>query len=157
MLAVSLLVCATMALTRANGDENLSANISCPTNWTQHDDRCFHFVDTTWTWARAQKHCQSKGGNLASVHSVADILEIQWIIHNNTKKTQVWIGGTDCQEENAWLWADGTHFKFTYWCPGKPDNPLKHCCLQISSRDGTCWEDSLCYQLLPSICAKTLQ
>ncbi|XP_054460925.1 type-2 ice-structuring protein-like [Anoplopoma fimbria] len=156
MLIVSLLVCGTMALTRANGDEILSANVSCPTNWTQHDSRCFHFVETTLSWAQAQKHCQSKGGNLASIHNLGEVLEIQGIVYNNTQKKKAWIGGSNCQEENVWLWGDGTDFTFFYWCPGKPESSKRECCLKISSTDGKCWEESLCNKLLPSICSKSL-
>ncbi|XP_044047080.1 type-2 ice-structuring protein-like isoform X2 [Siniperca chuatsi] len=163
MLTVSLLVCAMMALTRANGEDTsingtvtndtnidvLNARNGCPPGWEPFDGRCFKLVTSRLTWAKAEKNCQAFGGNLASTRNSEDYNFIQQMTTELT-----WIGGSACQETNAWFWSDGTPMDKPLWCAGQPDGALAQCCLQINTGDGKCWDDQPCRNLLPSVCIK---
>ncbi|GLD68113.1 ladderlectin-like isoform X1 [Lates japonicus] len=88
MLTVCVLVCAMMALTRAEAlpeekaeKDDQAAEIDlvartfqfwCPRGWSWFNRRCFHFVPRPMTWAQAERNCRSMGGSLTSVHSVQE-------------------------------------------------------------------------------------
>ncbi|XP_061763219.1 type-2 ice-structuring protein-like [Nerophis ophidion] len=147
-LAASLL-CAVMALTAVDGQ--ILANSSCPGNWTASGNRCFRLLPNHMTWSTAHKQCQHMGANLASVHDQSDVDLIQRLAGT---LTSVWLGGSSCQQTNMWFWWDGTETDFTYWCPGFPKEKYnaEGCCLHISFKDGNCWEEKACNNLLSSVC-----
>ncbi|XP_030285706.1 galactose-specific lectin nattectin-like isoform X2 [Sparus aurata] len=173
MLTVSLLVCAIMALTGAaavpEGETDLNAGPegnsntaevvpSCPGGWTGYNDRCFLYIPSLMSWANAEKHCQTQGGNLASVHSFDEQRAIQTMIQRQTfMYPRTWLGGYDAMQEGTWFWSDGTPFHFTYWAPGQPDNFLfaQHC-LSMNYGDERKFDDHRCDFREPFVCAKKL-
>nr|XP_033465116.1 type-2 ice-structuring protein-like [Epinephelus lanceolatus] len=110
MLIVSALVCAKMVLTRAAAppeetpqDETESRLVkrstACPWGWSLLGGRCYRYVPTLMTWARAERNCLSMGGNLASVHNIQEYFNIQRLISQVTYHSHpAWIGGSDAQE-----------------------------------------------------------
>ncbi|XP_038588165.1 type-2 ice-structuring protein-like [Micropterus salmoides] len=171
MLTVSALVCAMMALTRAAAlpeanPENaqqakshlVKRSTACSGRWSEFSGRCFHYVPKPMTWAKAEKNCESMGGNLASVHNLLEYHEIQRLIMSASYEyTVTWIGGSDAQEENQWFWIDGTPFNYLNWCGGEPNNlGGRQNCLQINHGDQKCWDDYQCNFRRPSVCAKKI-
>ncbi|KAI3376045.1 hypothetical protein L3Q82_016574, partial [Scortum barcoo] len=67
------------------------------------------------TWAKAEKNCQSMGGNLASIHNIIlEYHEIQRLVMSSSYEyKEAWIGGSDAQEENTWFWSDGKPFHYS--------------------------------------------
>ncbi|KAM6952239.1 ladderlectin-like [Lycodopsis pacificus] len=108
------------------------------------------------TWAKAEKHCVSLGGNLASVHNILEYEGIQKIILDSSQENKSsWIGGSDAEEENQWLWTDGTIFGYTNWCAGEPNNGggIQYC-MQMNYGGAKCWDDVQCSSNKPSVCVK---
>ncbi|XP_039463469.1 ladderlectin-like [Oreochromis aureus] len=155
LLVVSALLCGLMVLTTAAPNSHLvKRSTDCPPGWTRISDRCFYYVPTVMSWARAERNCLSMGANLASVHSLSEYQTIQSLTaHYGYPRT--WIGGTDAPQEGIWLWSDGTSFHYSHWCPGEPNNVShnQHC-IQINHGDSKCWDDLGCDRHLPSVCAK---
>uniref|UniRef100_A0A3B4VJD5 C-type lectin domain-containing protein n=1 Tax=Seriola dumerili TaxID=41447 RepID=A0A3B4VJD5_SERDU len=156
MLTVCLLVCAMMALTRAAAESHLvKRSTSCSAGWSEINGRCVRYVPKPMTWAKAERNCRSMGANLASVHSTQDYHRIQWLILTAThQQKETWIGGSDAEEENIWLWTDGSPFQYTNWCHGEPNNHGRQRCLQMNDRSQKCWNDNACNGHFPSICVK---
>ncbi|XP_062276714.1 type-2 ice-structuring protein-like [Scomber scombrus] len=163
MLTTSLLMFTMMALTRANNINSISdvtgssfGPVPCPKNWTEYDGHCFQYVARNLSWAEAQKNCQSLNANLASIHSLEEYQSIQGLIMEiTTQDTNTWIGGSNCEEEDDWFWADNTPFEYKTWCEGDPHGFKKgQCCLQINYGDNKCWHDTKCSTSLPSMCVK---
>ncbi|KAG7482415.1 hypothetical protein JOB18_020821 [Solea senegalensis] len=168
-LTVSALVCAVVALTAATvlpaavDKTNQTAKIllvkrsaSCYGGWTSLHDRCYHYVPKPMTWARAEKHCESIGGNLASIRNIMEYHDIQSLIMKSSYEyKEAWVGGSDAQENNQWLWSDGTPFHYVNWCPGEPNNyGGKQHCLQMNHGAEKCWDDYGCNARKPSVCSK---
>uniref|UniRef100_A0A3P8NQ91 C-type lectin domain-containing protein n=1 Tax=Astatotilapia calliptera TaxID=8154 RepID=A0A3P8NQ91_ASTCA len=155
MLTVSLLVCALIALARADGEYRCLT--TCPDNWSEFGGRCFHYVSVQMTWAEAEKNCQAMKAHLASVNNAEDNENIQKVIRAaSLNATRTWIGGTDCQMNDLWLWSDGSHFLFSAWKPGQPDNwESNEACIEINHGGGK-WNDVQCSIQRPSMCAFTL-
>ncbi|XP_059210792.1 ladderlectin-like [Centropristis striata] len=171
MLAVSALLCVTVALTRAavvpeaEASKDLSVkshlvkrSTSCSGRWTNINGRCFHYFPAPMTWAKAERNCQSMGGNLASVHDVQEYHGVQSLIKTATYQSkEAWIGASDAQEEGVWLWTDGSRFSYTNWCPGEPNNwrGRQHC-IQINFGADKCWDDVGCGASRPFVCSKKM-
>uniref|UniRef100_G3N750 C-type lectin domain-containing protein n=1 Tax=Gasterosteus aculeatus aculeatus TaxID=481459 RepID=G3N750_GASAC len=164
-LTVTALLCAIMALTGAaeemSGEEPnerhlVKRSLLCSHGWTRYNGRCFRFIPREMTWGKAEKNCLSLGGHLASVHSVLEYHDIQKaIISSSFHHPSTWIGGSDAQEENQWIWSDGTRFDYTNWANGEPNNLRGHQnCIQMNFGDAKAWDDVQCWTKLPSICAQ---
>ncbi|XP_077575409.1 type-2 ice-structuring protein-like [Stigmatopora nigra] len=152
MLAVSLVLCAIVAL--ATADHHNVTHVldaaSCPPGWSTLKDRCYFFDNNAKSWVQAEAACQALGGNLASIRSDEENTYVKSLANN----AAAWVGGTDCQTAGAWFWMDGTQMLHTYWCPLKPDNQLAECCLQINTGVNKCWDDVPCSHTLPYVCTR---
>ncbi|XP_053199779.1 ladderlectin-like [Scomber japonicus] len=133
----------------------IKRSTSCPPDWTGFNNRCFLFVSTVKPWVYAEKHCQSHGGNLASVHSLEEHHMIQGVIQKVTNSYPVtWLGGSDAEQEGTWFWSDGTPFSFTNWSPGQPDGHKNANCLVINYGGGNKLDDQPCKHKRPFVCTK---
>ncbi|XP_026225410.1 ladderlectin-like [Anabas testudineus] len=165
MLTLCVLGCVMMVLTghakplvendQSVRSELVKSSLSCSSGWSEINGRCFHYVPKTMTWAKAEKNCQSMGANLASVHNFQEYHDIQKLIATTTHEyKETWIGGSDAQQENVWLWTDGRPFHYTHWCRGEPNDSGKQHCIQMNFGDQKCWDDVGCDYYRPSVCAK---
>uniref|UniRef100_A0A4W6CCG5 C-type lectin domain-containing protein n=1 Tax=Lates calcarifer TaxID=8187 RepID=A0A4W6CCG5_LATCA len=128
----------------------------CPSGWTGFSGRCFLYVPTPLSWANAERNCQNRGGNLASVHSFNEHHVIQSMIWRLTHTYPLtWLGGYDATQEGTWFWSDGTPFRFNFWSPGNPNNYRggQHC-LQMNYGDHKKFDDDFCSYSRPFICAR---
>ncbi|XP_049424670.1 ladderlectin-like [Epinephelus fuscoguttatus] len=156
MLTVSALVCAMMVLTRAAESRPVKTWTGGILGWYSFNGRCYRYIPTRMSWARAERNCQSLGGNLASVHNIEEYQAIQDVIFRATNlKKPTWIGGSDAVEERFWYWSDGTSFNYRRWCDGEPNNQggRQHC-LQMNYSAKKCWDDLRCTRQLPSVCVR---
>ncbi|KAF3698118.1 Type-2 ice-structuring protein Type II antifreeze protein [Channa argus] len=167
ILIVCVLGCAMVGLTKAAAPPGEEAKddktektdlvkryLFCHSGWTKINGACFKYVSQHLTWAKAEKNCQTMGGHLASVESKKEYLKIQKLTSPNGYR-ETWIGGSDAQEENVWLWVDGEKFVYTNWCKGEPSNFRgKQHCLAMNHTVKKCWDDVECYFHRPSICAR---
>ena len=95
------------------------------------------------TWSDAEAHCQKRGGHLASVLTKAEQKEIETVAAGNN----VWIGGTDLEQEGVWQWSDGTQWGFTNWQPPRwstiyGNQGVSYNCASL--RLGKTWIDESC-------------
>ncbi|XP_047454738.1 ladderlectin-like isoform X1 [Mugil cephalus] len=161
-LPLIVIVYVVLALTGADARKHLIKRYRYCPGWSQYKGRCFLFIPTPMTWARAEKNCQSLGGNLASVHNVFEYHAIQRLILRRTHAhPHTWIGGSDGEEEGLYLWSDGKPFRYSKWCPGEPNNlgPIwrRQNCMQMNIGGSKCWDDNYCNVRRPSVCAKKIR
>ncbi|XP_074518387.1 galactose-specific lectin nattectin-like [Halichoeres trimaculatus] len=138
--------------------EGVVFSASCPSGWSRFNHRCFLYNGAAQPWALAEVNCRALGGNLASVHSLAEEHFVKGLILRATNGSpSVWIGGSDSHYEGLWLWSDSSRFAFTYWCRGEPNNYWgnQHC-IQMNYGGGKCWDDLSCYDHRPYVCARSL-
>ena len=91
--------------------------------------------------------CQVAGGDLASIHSLRENLEIA----RNTNGANVWIGLSDYKKEGLWTWSDGTPVKFSHWNKGEPNNAHGGAGEDYGDFAGGRWND-LPNKKLPYVC-----
>ncbi|XP_006810773.2 type-2 ice-structuring protein-like [Neolamprologus brichardi] len=111
------------------------------------------------TWAEAQRNCQNRGGQLASVYSASQANEIQKEVqHAGRGYGQFWVGGHNTPADPSWSWSDYMGVSaFAEFCRGE-EAKHKHHCLQITFGEGKagCLDDMKCVTKLPSICGSLI-
>ncbi|KAK5599314.1 hypothetical protein CRENBAI_023133 [Crenichthys baileyi] len=123
MLLLCLLGLALVVVSPSRGSELLLQENNCPPFWYGFNGRCFKYVATRMTWADAELHCVSEGGNLVSIHSLEEHNFVNSMIKSfDPTQAFTWIGLTDLHKEGSWMWSDGSKMDFLYWDEGQPDN-----------------------------------
>uniref|UniRef100_A0A3P8ZQ66 C-type lectin domain-containing protein n=1 Tax=Esox lucius TaxID=8010 RepID=A0A3P8ZQ66_ESOLU len=88
----------------------------CNRGWQKFGSRCFRFEEILRSWTEAERHCQSLGGHLASVHSWKESRFLETL---TVDSPLTWIGGND---GGRWSWTDGSGFNYHEWAQGEPNN-----------------------------------
>merc|ERR1719394_1791895 len=77
---------------------------------------------------------------------------------NSRGLSDTWIGGNDIDEEGAWKWTDASHFDFTFWNSGEPNNSEgNEDCMHawgIEREVGETWNDKTCSDSMSFLCSK---
>ncbi|RUS76015.1 hypothetical protein EGW08_016220 [Elysia chlorotica] len=120
----------------------------CPSGWTFLEDElaCYKYFDTRETNAAAAAECSSYGAILATAKTSTE---------NNLLKglsaTQSWIGGSDSNSENDFIWSDGSPITWSNWRNGEPNNwgSGEDC---VVLRSGGDWDDRSCNYRYTYLC-----
>ncbi|XP_054946367.1 C-type lectin domain family 10 member A [Physeter macrocephalus] len=107
-----------MAALQSNG----SQNNCCPTNWLEHEGKCYWFSRSGKPWPEAEKYCQLEDAHLVVINS----REEQDFVQAHIGSSYTWMGLSDL--DGVWKWADGTDYEtnFKNWKPGQPDDWQGH-------------------------------
>ncbi|XP_034091444.1 lactose-binding lectin l-2-like [Gymnodraco acuticeps] len=120
---------------------------ACPSFWFSFNGRCYKYFNTETTWADAELHCVSQGGNLVSLHSTEEEDFVQFLVESSDPaEGATWIGLHDMAKERRWMWSDGYD-----WYRGEPNNRRGEDCVHNNWRGK--WNDAPCSDTLPSVCA----
>jgi len=71
------------------------------------------------TWPQAKTFCENWGGRLATIHSEIEQKNIEKLLKNDRN---YWIGLTDAEEEDTWVWVDDRPESFSNWAGFEPNN-----------------------------------
>ncbi|KAK1879916.1 Lactose-binding lectin l-2 [Dissostichus eleginoides] len=131
---------------------------SCPMFWTFFNGRCYKYISTRLTWADAELHCVSLGGNLVSIRSQEEENFVGSVIKNfDPARGYTWIGLSDTQKEGRWMWSDGCAARFFFWSTGQPDNHRgREDCVGTNYGPVNKWNDFRCSVTIPSVCASRI-
>ncbi|XP_014826554.1 PREDICTED: lactose-binding lectin l-2-like [Poecilia mexicana] len=131
----------------------------CPMFWYSFNGRCYKYVASRMTWADAELHCLSEGGNLVSIHSLEEHNFVNNLIKNfDPTRDFTWIGLADVHKEGAWMWSDGSNYEFSLWGHGEPNNGnngQEHCGHTNIPPDYY-WNDHLCSRVKTFVCASRI-
>ena len=103
------------------------------------------------SWAEAEAHSQSEGGQLASVLTEEEQSEILAVADGST----AWTGGSDQQQEGVWQLSDGSAWGYHNWKEGYGKKGTSRNCATIE-RSGE-WYDSGCQWTYFFICELNVQ
>ncbi|XP_052453189.1 galactose-specific lectin nattectin [Carassius gibelio] len=148
MLRCLLLLITIYSMINAE-DEN------CPNGWTHFGVRCYKYFSEAFNWITAERFCQTYDANLASVHNKLDNDHLLSLVPSFTR---FWVGAQDGEQEGQWIWSDGSHFNYTSWCSGEPNNVgNEEHCLELAYSSNNCWNDLTCSVQLAFVCAKKIK
>ena len=71
------------------------------------------------TWANAEKTCSDIGGNLPSVHSLAELRAVSEVLGIDDPTLGAWLGGR-LTVSGHWVWSDGSPWTFDSWDETEP-------------------------------------
>ncbi|XP_072314948.1 ladderlectin-like [Eucyclogobius newberryi] len=144
-----------------HGDSAERAKRSCgtrtgstyrPSTWYRHGSRSYIYFTTQRHWALAQRSCEAQGGTLAVAHNSGTSNFLKALASG----TAAWIGLSDAQYDNYWLWINGERYVYGNWCSGEPNNYKRQdeSCTCINWSSAKCWNDLNCKSSLGYICEK---
>ncbi|XP_049338801.1 lactose-binding lectin l-2-like [Astyanax mexicanus] len=137
--------------------EKNSCTPNCPYGWVKFDGRCFAYFGSEMDWAGAEAHCINLGGNLVSVHSENEYQMVKALIRTyDPKEKSSWIGLSNCQKKNSWVWSDGSRYGYSKWNPREPNHKLGECCVHINDSSQKNWNDIPCKNKYPFVCVRRL-
>uniref|UniRef100_A0A0K0FKT0 C-type LECtin n=1 Tax=Strongyloides venezuelensis TaxID=75913 RepID=A0A0K0FKT0_STRVS len=131
----------------------------CPSNYqylSVENTNCYKFSNDAKTFIDASSDCLNDGGNLVSIHSSQENLEIVNFIQGKTDRNSVWIGlqynGLNSQ------WIDKSNYDFNNYKDGFP-NSVFGTGVEIILIQGAevlgYWENTQSTNYLPYVCKMT--
>ncbi|XP_078123664.1 C-type lectin domain family 10 member A-like isoform X2 [Sander vitreus] len=139
----------------------------CEEGWELHGGKCYNFSIDSLPWYLSRKQCIDQHGDLVKIDSREEqtFLELKVREKMNEDEDKFWIGLTDSETEDTWLWADGSPLdtSLTFWFSGEPDNwtgrdSNGEDCVRMGEKGGTpdlkCWFDKSCKEHHRHICEK---
>ncbi|XP_026203102.2 CD209 antigen-like protein 2 [Anabas testudineus] len=142
----------------------------CEEGCELHGGKCYYFSTRESTWNQSRDYCRSKGGDLVKIDSRE---EQSFLVRRLREKMNddydtFWIGLTDSQEEDKWLWVDDSplNTSFLFWNDTEPSNGQGRngevregddCVMgkKGGAVDLKCWFDRSCKDPQKSICEKS--
>ncbi|KAK5910858.1 hypothetical protein CgunFtcFv8_005084 [Champsocephalus gunnari] len=140
---------------------------TCPVGWERYGGKCYYFSTNKTTWTRSRDECRRQGGDLVKIESreEQEFLDQKLRVKMTADQDKFWIGLTDSETEDTWLWTDGSALdnSFPFWSEGEPNNAKQHNpdgedCVKMGETGGETdlkiWIDQSCEDSHKSICEK---
>nr|XP_008102424.1 PREDICTED: low affinity immunoglobulin epsilon Fc receptor [Anolis carolinensis] len=108
----------TFKLLEALHKMNDSACRVCPEGWLLNRGHCYHFQEKQNHWSLAKTLCEEQESSLV----IIDDYEEQRFLTSHSKNNVLWIGLSDINTENTFVWVDRSPASYTYWNPRQPNN-----------------------------------
>eukprot|EP00240_Pyramimonas_obovata_P015068 CAMPEP_0118924584 /NCGR_PEP_ID=MMETSP1169-20130426/2655_1 /TAXON_ID=36882 /ORGANISM="Pyramimonas obovata, Strain CCMP722" /LENGTH=187 /DNA_ID=CAMNT_0006865711 /DNA_START=403 /DNA_END=961 /DNA_ORIENTATION=- len=124
--------------------------------WSEFSDTgsCFRVFTEARSWHEAEFQCKIQNGALASVHSSAENEFIRGIRSGN----DLWLGGSDRQQEGVWVWTDGSPWTDAFWDDNEPNNGAgrgQHCLVMWRRYGDSSWDDDVCEHAKAYVCKQS--
>eukprot|EP00058_Branchiostoma_floridae_P013184 XP_002598672.1 hypothetical protein BRAFLDRAFT_67080 [Branchiostoma floridae] len=100
-------------------DVHVPVCAQCESGWTESNSYCYKFVSDQVSWYTADSQCIQHGASLATIKGPGENNFIAGLIRKSTPDA-AWIGLR--KSGSVWKWRDGTHFTYSNWKPGEPNN-----------------------------------
>ncbi|XP_046571008.1 hepatic lectin-like [Haliotis rubra] len=121
--------------------------------WNRRLNLCYKLDKTRVTWNLAATTCETDKGHLIRVDN-ADKNEFLTTLAE-TKGTNIWMDGSDEQQDGIWVWSNGSKINQYFWDIGEPavGNTIQNCLMirsfgEVNRR----WHDAKCTVRLGFVC-----
>ncbi|XP_029919171.1 hepatic lectin-like [Myripristis murdjan] len=140
----------------------------CDPGWEHRGNKCYRFLTEKLNWDQSRSRCEELGGHLVKIDSKDEQRFLEWTLRGKMDEDEdkFWIGLTDQEKEDEWLWVDGSKLdeSLAFWSGKEPDNwkgtnSDGEDCARMGQRGGApdlkCWFDRDCNKPQKSICEKS--
>ncbi|NXK88595.1 MRC1 protein, partial [Formicarius rufipectus] len=127
--------------------------VKCLDGWSPYAGHCYSIQREPKTWKDALTSCKNQGGDLASVHNIAEYsFLVSQLGYEPTE--ELWLGLNDLKAHFSFEWSDGTPVTFTKWQRHQPTylSDLEDCVV-MKGQDGY-WATDVCDKQHGYICKK---
>lgn len=123
------------------------------------DETCYMFFATPLDWPSSQAACVALGATLITVLDADEqVFAGQLALNADAASPDVWMGASDEQLENSFVWVDGTTMIFDVWRAGEPNNAgpngPENCAIIEGDNPALEWDDRDCTTLFPYLCER---
>uniref|UniRef100_R4G2V3 LP-Fur-2 n=1 Tax=Furina ornata TaxID=529697 RepID=R4G2V3_9SAUR len=126
----------------------IGADHHCPSDWYSYEAFCYKVVKEWKTWKDAEASCEQlqDKSHLASVHSLAETINIRKAIFGSSIRiSDIWLGLSNSEGNRNWEWSDGSNFNYTAWELFEPDDDEDENCVKLTSMSRySKWKISKC-------------
>ncbi|XP_070592011.1 low affinity immunoglobulin epsilon Fc receptor-like [Erythrolamprus reginae] len=132
---------------------NASGCQVCPKGWVFNGGKCYYVRMGSEAWSQAGKRCESYQSKLVIIDNFAEQKFLTSVLNGKT----LWIGLSDMNHENKFVWVDSSSVSYTSWAPREPNNSGHgEDCVVMSSQANGRWEDRPCGKSVDGwICEKS--
>ena len=118
---------------------------SISVNAYQYNGHYYALIPIGLNWENAERYCESIGGHLVTVGSEAENHFIAQLRKIYSPSNDIWLGGSDAEQEGVWKWVTGEAFGYTAWHSGEPNGGSSVNYLQLYNKFAgdtlTSWAD----------------
>ncbi|XP_008843960.1 lymphocyte antigen 75 isoform X1 [Nannospalax galili] len=127
----------------------------CDADWLPNNGFCSLLLNESASWDEAYLKCKAFGGDLISIHSLADVEVVVTKLHSEDVKEEIWTGLKNINTPTLFQWSDGTEVTLTYWAENEPNVPYNKTpnCVSYLGKLGQ-WKVQSCEKKLRYICKK---
>ncbi|XP_077993133.1 macrophage mannose receptor 1-like [Glandiceps talaboti] len=130
----------------------------CAGGWLGYGSKCFLAIssvssDNRLNWDDALLDCRGRGGDLASFHSDDELRYVKTNSKVLNFVDEFWIGLNDKDEENGFVWTDGSPVNFVSWDDDEPnDYNNEEDCVEMTFAAPKGWNDRKCTRKKNWVC-----
>lgn len=132
---------------------SLIACLECLPSWSLFMDSCYKVHTSPNTWDVAVQKCLDLNSNLVDITNSEENTFVANLVAT-AGFDRAWIGLSDRQQENLFVWTDGSYSNFTNWEGVEPNGMTNENCVFIRGHNSQ-WVDAGCSRSYRSICEKT--
>ncbi|XP_033629390.1 echinoidin-like [Asterias rubens] len=140
------------------------SNAGCPAYWTQNGNSCYRFIGLPQTYARADSVCKMFAGCGESGRGIGHLISLNTPMENQfafgllanvfgeIPPAQAWLGLSDMNPNQEFMWSDGTRPTYKAWGPNSPSQSHNSNCAIFGELLAPRWMDVMCEEEFPYIC-----
>ncbi|CAG2250606.1 COLEC12 [Mytilus edulis] len=113
----------SLRCTDSGWDDDIPICYGCPSTQFSFNDKIYSFTCTTSDYEFALLECSRRGQTLPSVETREENIFLKRIVSLIQSKTDWWIGLTDINTEDTFVWVSGQPLTYTDWYQGTPIQP----------------------------------
>lgn len=113
---------------------------------------CYLAAAQPASWQTARAICEDWAGALVKVESSAEDLFIGELVTDSA-----WIGASDTDVDNVFVWTDGSAIEFGSWGFQQPDRFPGPDCVEKRQTPGKLWFDQPCFNERLFICERPVE
>uniref|UniRef100_A0A914WYD5 Uncharacterized protein n=1 Tax=Plectus sambesii TaxID=2011161 RepID=A0A914WYD5_9BILA len=128
----------------------------CPAGWqlsVVDTTKCYLLVTNKATWFDAEQYCRQTTSHLTSVTTAFETSNLNSLVQNNPAVgplDQIWIGASGINQDEKFVWTDGTPMSYTNWRIGEPY--LLFSCVSSTAGNTGKWSTEKCQTKNAFIC-----
>ena len=127
--------------------------LECPPYWSLFRESCYKVHTSPNTWDVAAKKCLDLNSKFVDITNTEENAFVATLVAT-PDFDRAWIGLSDRQQENLFIWTEGSDSDFENWGPFEPNGNTSENCVFID-RNNYEWADVGCNNSYRSICEKT--
>lgn len=124
--------------------------LECPPDWSLLGESCYKVHTSPNTWDVTAEKCLDLNSNFVDITSSEENVFVASLVAT-ANFDRAWIGLSDRQQENRFIWTDGSYSDFENWGTIEPNGNTSENCVFIDSNSFE-WADVGCNNSYRSIC-----